>query len=142
MEILQPKGWKRPNGYSNGIKVDGDMIYVAGQVGWNDRNEITSAGLVDQILQALRNVASVLETGSAKPKHIVRMTWYVTETEEYLSLQKEIGQAYRSVMGDHYPAMTVIEVAGLIEEGAKIEIEATAVIPSDRRGQVDAGIDD
>ena len=129
MEILQPDGWKRPSGYSNGIKADGDMIFVAGQVGWNERNKMTSDRMVDQVQQALRNVVSVLQAGGAKPQHVVRMTWYVTDTEEYISHQKEIGEAYRSVMGNHYSAMTLVKVAGLIEEGAKVEIEATAVVP-------------
>ncbi len=129
MEILQPDGWKRPSGYSNGIKADGDMIFVAGQVGWNEHNKMTSDRMVDQVQQALRNVVSVLQVGGAKPHHVVRMTWYVTDTEEYKSHQKEIGEAYRSVIGNHYSAMTLVKVAGLIEEGAKVEIEATAVVP-------------
>jgi len=129
MEIIHPKNWKRPSGYSNGIKADGDMIFVAGQVGWNEHNQMTSDRMVDQVQQALCNVVSVLQAGGAKPQHVVRMTWYVTDTEDYMSHQKEIGEVYRSVMGKHYSAMTLVKVAGLIEEGAKVEIEATAVVP-------------
>ena len=129
METLQPEGWKRPSGYSNGVKTEGELIFVAGQVGWNEECQFESGRLVDQIRRALENVVAVLEEGKAGPEHIVRMTWYVTDVEEYRSMTKEVGQAYRDVMGRHYPAMTLVQVAGLFEEGAKVEIEATAVKP-------------
>ncbi|MFQ6104991.1 MAG: RidA family protein [Candidatus Glassbacteria bacterium] len=130
MEILQPEGWIRPSGYSNGIKVEGEMIFVAGQVGWDEDCHFVSDNLTDQVRQALINVVTVLEEGNAKPEHIVRMTWYVTDIEEYRSSKKEIGSIYRDIIGDHYPAMSLFQVSALFDEGAKVEIEATAVIPA------------
>lgn len=129
MEILQPKGWKRPSGYSNGIKAEGEMIFVAGQVGWNQDREFVGSKLLDQVRQALKNVVATLNEGHAKPQHIVRMTWYVADLDEYRSAAKEVGTIYREVIGDHYPAMSLFEVSRLYEEGARVEIEATAVIP-------------
>ncbi|MCF6215597.1 MAG: RidA family protein [Emcibacter sp.] len=128
MEILQPPNWPRPKGYSNGIKAKGDMIFVAGQVGWNEKEEFESEAIEDQIRQALKNILAILKEGNAGPEHIVRMTWFVTHKQEYLDKQKEIGAVYRDVMGDVYPVMSLIQVAGLIEHGAKLEIEATAVV--------------
>lgn len=127
---LQPDGWKRPHGYSNGIAARGEQIFVAGQIGWNEREEIVSADFVEQTAQALRNVVAVLEAAGAKPDHLVRMTWYVTDKHEYARCTKGVGEAYRKIIGDVYPAMTLVQVAGLLEEGAKVEIEATAVVPS------------
>ncbi len=129
MEILQPKGWKRPSGYSNGIKAEGEMIFVAGQVGWNQDREFVSNKLPDQVRQALENVVAILKEGHAKPQHIVRMTWYMADLDEYRSAARELGTIYREVIGDHYPAMSLFEVSRLYDEGAKVEIEATAVIP-------------
>ncbi|NOZ43209.1 MAG: RidA family protein [Alphaproteobacteria bacterium] len=128
MEILQPPGWPRPKGYSNGIKVRGDMIFVAGQVGWDEKEEINSEALEDQVRQALKNILSVLAEANAGPEHIVRMTWFVTHKQEYLDKQKQLGRVYREVMGDVYPVMSLIHISGLIEAGAKVEIEATAVV--------------
>ncbi len=129
MEILQPAGWPSPSGYSNGIKTHGTMIFVAGQVGWDEECVFTSDRLTDQAHRALKNIVAVLREGSAEPRHIVRMTWYVVDIDEYRAARKEIGRIYREVMGDHYPVMTLFQVAGLVDEGAKVEIEATAVIP-------------
>jgi enamine deaminase RidA (YjgF/YER057c/UK114 family) len=129
MEILQPDRWRRPSGYSNGIKAEGEMIFVAGQVGWNEECRFVSDNLADQVRQALENIVAVLDKGNAKPEHIVRMTWYVTDIGEYRSVKRELGRIYREVMGDHYPAMTLFQVASLVDEGARVEIEATAVIP-------------
>jgi len=128
MEILQPPGWPRPKGYSNGIKVRGDMIFVAGQVGWDEKEEINSEALEDQVRQDLKNILSVLAEANAGPEHIVRMTWFVTHKQEYLDKQKQLGRVYREVMGDVYPVMSLIHISGLIEAGAKVEIEATAVV--------------
>ena len=132
MTVIQPDGWKRPSGYSNGIKADGEMLFVAGQVGWDEHGDIVGESMVDQTARALGNIVSVLEAGGARPEHVVRLTWYVTDLSEYKSASKEIGNAYRAVMGNHYPAMSLIQVAGLVENGAKVEIEATAVIPRKR----------
>jgi enamine deaminase RidA (YjgF/YER057c/UK114 family) len=129
MEILQPAGWMRPSGYSNGIKAEGEMVFVAGQVGWDERCRFVSDRLADQVRLALENVVAVLAEAKARPDQIVRMTWYVTDVETYRSQQREIGKIYREVIGDHYPAMTLFQVAALVDEGAKVEIEATAVIP-------------
>ena len=105
------------------------MLFVAGQVGWNARNEMIGERLIDQIRQALENIVSILKTGGAEPRHIVRMTWYVTDLDDYRSSSREIGKVYRSVLGNHYPAMTLVRVSELLEDGARVEIEATAVIP-------------
>ena len=128
--ILQPEGWPRPSGYSNGVLAQGRQVFVAGQVGWNPRSgEFESASLVDQAAQTLRNVLAVLAQADGRPEHIVRMTWYLTSRSEYLAHLKEIGAAYREIMGKHFPAMTAVEVSALVEAKAKVEIEATAVIP-------------
>ena len=128
MEILQPPNWPRPKGYSNGTKASGDMVFVAGQVGWNAREEFESDKLEDQVRQALQNILAILKECDAGAEHIVRMTWFVTHKQEYLDKQKEIGAAYREVMGQNYPVMSLIHISGLIEEGGKVEIEATAVV--------------
>ena len=132
-EVLQPDGWPAPLGYSNGMRARGDFVFVAGQVGWDSKGNIVSDDFVAQSAQALRNIVDVLATAGARPGHVVRMTWYVTSLEEYRASQKTLGAAYREVMGAHYPAMTLVAVAGLVEDGARVEIEATAVIPE---GQV------
>ncbi|MCF6195139.1 MAG: RidA family protein [Emcibacter sp.] len=128
MEILQPPSWPRPKGYSNGIKASGDMVFIAGQVGWNEREEFESDKLEDQVRQALLNILAILKECDAGAEHIVRMTWFVTHKQEYLDKQKEIGAVYREVMGQTYPVMSLIHISGLIEEGGKVEIEATAVV--------------
>lgn len=129
MEALQPKGWKRPKGYSNGIAAEGRMIFVAGQVGWNENEEFVATTFEAQAEQALKNIVAILAEGGAGPQHIVRMTWFVTDTSEYLASQAAVGEAYRRVIGKHFPAMSVIGIKSLYETGAKLEIEATAVVP-------------
>ena len=130
MKILQPPTWVKPRGYSNGIATTGRLVFVAGQVGWNAGGAFETSDFVGQARQALANIVAVLAEAGARPEHIARMTWYVTDKGEYLASLRALGRAYRDVLGVHYPAMTVIEVAGLVEEGAKVEIEATAVMPS------------
>ena len=128
--ILQPEGWLRPSGYSNGVLAHGRQVFIAGQVGWNPRSgKFESANIVDQAAQALKNVLAVLAQANGRPEHIARMTWYLTSRAEYVAHLKEIGAAYRAVMGKHFPAMTAVEVTALVEAQAQIEIEATAVIP-------------
>lgn len=129
-QFLEPDGWPRPSGYSNGVLASGRQVFIAGQVGWNPGSgKFESASLVDQVAQALKNVLAVLSQANGRPEHIARMTWYLTSRAEYLVHLKEIGAAYRAVMGKHFPAMTAVEVTALIESQAKVEIEATAVIP-------------
>lgn len=128
MEILQPPGWARPRGYSNGIAARGTLIFISGQIGWDEQGVFQTQTFLGQTEQALKNVLTVLETGGGKPEHIVRMVWYVVDKHEYLDCLKSLGKIYRELMGEHYPAMTVVEVKALIEDQAKIEIEATAVI--------------
>jgi enamine deaminase RidA (YjgF/YER057c/UK114 family) len=128
MELLHPKAWPRPSGYSNGVAVEGRQIFVAGQVGWTARQEIVSDDFVAQVEQALRNVVEILAEADARPDDLVRLTWYVTDKREYLARAAEVGQVYRRVIGRHFPAMTLVQVAGLVEDRAKVEIEATAVV--------------
>jgi enamine deaminase RidA (YjgF/YER057c/UK114 family) len=129
MTILQPPGWTRPKGYSNGVVASGRMVFVAGQVGW-DRNEaFRSEDLVDQVRQAFSNVVAILAEGGARPEHIVRMNWYLADRDEYNARLAEIGAVYRELIGRNFPAMTALQVAGFVERGAKVEIEVTAVIP-------------
>jgi len=128
-QILQPPNWPMPRGFSNGIAARGRLVFVAGQIGWDEQCRIVSADFSEQVRQALKNVLTVLAASDGRPEHIVRMTWYVTSKREYLASYKSIGEIYRSMMGRHYPAMTAVEVAALIEDDAKVEIEATAVIP-------------
>lgn len=129
MDILQPEDWKRPSGYSNGVQAEGKLLVVAGQVGWNKDNELVSADLPGQVRQALKNIVTVLETAGARPDHLVKLTWYVVDLDQYRESKQEIGTIYRAVIGNHYPAMSLIEVKGLLEEKAMVEIEAIAVIP-------------
>jgi enamine deaminase RidA (YjgF/YER057c/UK114 family) len=129
-EILQPESWPRPSGFSNGVLAQGRQVFIAGQVGWDPRSgKFESSRLADQAAQALKNVLAVLAKANGGPEHIARMTWYLTSRAEYLAQLGEIGAAYRELMGKHFPAMTAIEVTALIEAQAKVEIEATAVIP-------------
>ncbi len=128
-QILQPPGWPRPKGYVNGIVASGRMVFVAGQVGWNAEERFESDDFVTQARQALENIVAVLAEAGAGPEALVRMTWYVLDKQEYLGRARDLGAAYRAVIGDHYPAMSLVQVAGLVEEGAKLEIEATAVLP-------------
>ena len=129
LEFLHPKSWKPALGYSNGIAAEGRMIFTGGMVGWTGEHRFESDDFVDQVRQALRNILAVLAEGGAGPEHIVRLTWYVTDKHEYLSRLKELGRAYREVLGRHYPAMALVQVVALVEDRAKVEIEATAVIP-------------
>jgi enamine deaminase RidA (YjgF/YER057c/UK114 family) len=129
MDILQPPNWPRPKGYANGIAASGRMVFVAGMVGWNEQGVFESDDLPTQVRQALLNAMAVLKVAAAGPQHVVRMTWYLKDRQDYLASQKEIGEVYRDVMGRHFPAMTVVEVSGLLEPQARVEIEVTAVIP-------------
>jgi len=129
MNILQPPGWARPRGYSNGIAARGQLVFVAGQIGWDHQYRFQTDDLAGQVKQALENVVAVLAQAGARPEHIVRMTWYMTDKREYLQASRAIGEAYRSIIGGHYPVMTAVQVSALIEDRAKVEIEATAVIP-------------
>jgi enamine deaminase RidA (YjgF/YER057c/UK114 family) len=130
MRVLHPPGWKRPNGYANGVVASGTTVFVAGQVGWNARGEFETEDLVGQVRQALANVNAVLAEAGARPEHITRMTWYVTDKREYLARSKEIGAAFRELVGVYHAAMTAVEVSALIEDAARVEIEVTAVIPA------------
>lgn len=130
METLQPDGWPRPKGYANGVAARGRTLWVAGQIGWDPiTGQVVSDNFAAQVRQALVNLTAVLRTGGAEPHHLVRLTWYITDRSAYLGAQREIGQMYREVLGKNFPAMSVVVVDGLIEKRAKVEIEATAVIP-------------
>ena len=128
-EALLPEGWPRPKGYANGVAATGRQIYVAGQVGWNPQGVWETDDFAAQTRQALANIVAVLQSAGAQPKHIVRMTWYVTSKREYLDAGREIGKAFREIIGFYDIAMTAVEVTALIEDRAKVEIEVTAVIP-------------
>jgi enamine deaminase RidA (YjgF/YER057c/UK114 family) len=130
MNILQPPGWPRPRGYSNGVTAEGRLVFVAGQIGWDATGTIVSDDLVEQLRQTLENTLAVLREADAEPEHVVRMTWYVTDKREYLARARELGETYRVLMGRHYPAMAVVEVKALLEDRAKVEIETTAVVPN------------
>jgi enamine deaminase RidA (YjgF/YER057c/UK114 family) len=127
-QTLQPPGWPQPKGYANGIKARGEFVFVGGMVGW-DEQERFPEGFVAQARQALQNTVAVLAEGGAGPEHVVRLTWYVLDMDEYLGARKALGAAYREVMGDHFPAMALIQVGRLFEGKARLEIEATAVLP-------------
>ena len=129
---LLPQGWPRPSGYSNAMLAEGRQIYVAGIIGWDAYGRFHSDDFVDQLRQVLQNTVEILRAGDAGPEHIVRMTWYVTDREEYNARLREVGQVYREVIGKHFPAMAVMQVVGLMERQAKIEIETTAVVPLER----------
>ncbi|MGX9429068.1 MULTISPECIES: RidA family protein [Bradyrhizobium] len=129
IELLQPEGWAQPVGYANGVAARGKMILVAGQIGWNAQCVFETDDLVEQIGQTLRNVVAVAASGGAKPEHIVSMTWFLLDRREYSARLKEIGAVYRDIMGRRFPAMTAVQVSGLIEDRAKVEIQAIAVVP-------------
>ena len=129
MTFLQPSDWARPSGYSNGVLAEGRLVFVAGQIGWDAQQRLVADDVAGQTEQALKNIAAVLAEAGAGPEHVVRMTWYVTDKRAYLAATRDIGRAYRAVFGDHYPAMTLVQVADLLEDGALVEIEATAVVP-------------
>jgi enamine deaminase RidA (YjgF/YER057c/UK114 family) len=128
MRILQPEGWPRPSGYSNGVAAEGRMVFVAGQVGWDESRVFRSDDFIDQVRQALANTLAVLAEAGAEPRHVVRMTWYVTGKQDYLARRDEVGAVYRALMGKHFPAMAMVEVSALMEDRAKVEIETTAVV--------------
>ena len=127
--ILQPEGWAKPIGYSNGVAARGRQVYVGGQIGWNGQCQFETDDFVEQVRQTLKNVVAVLAAGGAGPEHVTTMTWYFTDKAEYLSNLKGIGQAYREIMGKNFPAMAAMQVTALIEDRAKIEIQAIAVVP-------------
>ena len=128
MTILQPPGWPRPKGYACGIAAEGRQVFVSGQIGWDESGRFTARDIAGQVRQALRNVVTIVAEAGGTASDVVRLTWYVTDKREYLGAQREIGAAYREVMGAHYPAMSVVQVAALLEDEAKVEIEATAVV--------------
>ncbi len=129
MQVLQPPGWARPRGFSNGIACRGNLVFIAGQIGWTGQGEWKERSFAGQFRQALANILAVLKEAKGGPEHIVRLTWYVLDKKEYLASLAEVGAAYRELMGRHYPTMAVVQVSGLIEDEARLEIEATAVIP-------------
>jgi enamine deaminase RidA (YjgF/YER057c/UK114 family) len=128
-DLLHPAGWKRTLGYSNGVAASGRTIFLAGQIGWDAEQQFVSDDLVGQAAQALRNIVEVLAEADAGPEHIVRLTWYVIDRDEYLANQTQLGDVYREVIGKHFPAMALVQVVALVESRAKVEIEATAVVP-------------
>ena len=128
-EFLQPPGWAAPKGYSNGVAASGRQVYLAGQIGWNESQQLVGSRFAVQVRQALQNIVTLLAQAGGRPEHLVRLTWFVTSLDEYRAEVKDIGAAYRDVIGRHYPPMSVVQVVSLVEQGAKVEIEATAVVP-------------
>lgn len=128
-QLLNPSHWKPAVGYTNGILASGRTLFVGGQVGWNDDQRFESDDFVDQVRQTLTNIVTILREADAGPEHLVRLTWYVTDKKEYLARLKDMGAAYRDVLGRHFPTMTMVQVADLVEDQAKVEVEATAVVP-------------
>lgn len=128
-QVIEPAGWPRPRGYSNGIAARGRHLAIAGQIGWDAAQRLVGPDLVAQARQALRNIVAVLEAAGGRPEHVVRLTWYVTDREAYLASGATLGAAYREVMGKHFPAMSAVQVVALVEPGAVVEIEATAILP-------------
>jgi enamine deaminase RidA (YjgF/YER057c/UK114 family) len=131
VQILQPAGWPRPRGYSNGVVAQGRQIYLAGQVGWNERQEFVSDEFADQVRQSLQNIVTLLKEAGAGPEHLVRLTWFVTSRDDYHAQIADVGAAYREVIGKNFPPMSVVQVVALMESRAKVEIEATAVLPEE-----------
>ena len=129
MKFLQPPGWATPKGYANGVAARGTLVFVGGQIGWNGDQQFESDDFIAQTKQALQNVHAVMACAGAGPEHMVRMTWYITDRDEYNARLRELGGVYREVMGKHFPAMTCVEVSRLVEPRAKVEIEVTAVVP-------------
>jgi len=129
IQILQPPGWARAKGFSNGIVASGQLVFIAGQIGWTGEGRWEARDFAGQFRQTLENILAVLAQAGGKPEHIVRLTWYVLDKQEYLGSLKAVGQAYRELMGRHFPTMAVVQVGGLVEPEARLEIEATAVIP-------------
>jgi len=133
-ELLHPQSWKPARGYANGVAASGRMVFVGGMIGWNAQQEFETDDFIEQIAQALRNIVDVLAEAGATPEHLVRLTWYVTDRDEYVSRLKELGAVYREVLGKNYPAMALVQVVALVERRAKVEIEATAVVPFSEEG--------
>ncbi len=129
MSSIDPPGWPRPKGYSNAVLAQGRVLAVAGQIGWNEREELVGADFLAQAVQALKNVVAIVRAAGGTPRDIVRLTWYVADKDEYLAVARELGAAYRAILESHFPAMSLVQVAALLEEGARVEIEATAVLP-------------
>jgi enamine deaminase RidA (YjgF/YER057c/UK114 family) len=127
-QILQPSGWPMPKGYANGVAADGRIVVTGGVIGWDTQGRLPGS-FVAQARQTLSNVAAILAEGGARPEHLVRLTWYVVDMDEYLASLKELGKVYREILGSHYPAMALVQVVRLVEPGARVEIEATAVVP-------------
>jgi enamine deaminase RidA (YjgF/YER057c/UK114 family) len=130
LQFLHPQNWKKPKGFANGIVAEGRLVFIAGQVGWNAEQKFESTDFAAQVRQALENIVTLVGEAGGGPEHITRLTWYVTDKQDYVSRLPEIGAAYRSVMGKHFPTMTLVQVVALVEDLAKVEIEATAVIPA------------
>ena len=129
-DFLHPRNWKPALGYANGVAASGRMIFCGGLIGWNAEQQFESDDFIDQVAQTLRNIVAVLAEGGAGPEHIVRLTWYVTDKTEYLARLKDLGRVYREIIGKHFPAMALVQVVALVEDRAKVEIEATAVVPA------------
>jgi enamine deaminase RidA (YjgF/YER057c/UK114 family) len=127
-QVLQPSGWPMPKGYANGMAADGRIVVTGGVIGWDEKERLAD-GFVGQVRQTLANIKAILEAGGARPEHLVRLTWYVVDIEEYLANLKNLGQVYRETFGAHYPAMALVQVVRLVEKDARVEIEATAVVP-------------
>lgn len=132
MDILLPSGWARPQGYSNGISASGRLVFVAGQIGWDEGQVLVSDDIAGQTRQALKNTVAILKEAGARPEDVARMTWYITDKAAYMGARQEIGAAFREVMGKHFPAMSLVVVQDLLEDGALVEIETTAVAPENR----------
>lgn len=128
-KILQPDGWAKPKGYANGVAAEGRLVFVGGQIGWTGAGQFETDDFVGQVRQTLQNIIDVLAEGDARPEHVVSMTWYVTDKREYLDNLAAMGKVYREIMGRHFPAMAVVQVTALVEDRAKVEIQATAVVP-------------
>jgi len=128
-QLLHPRAWKQPRGFANGIAAEGRLVFLAGQVGWNAEQIFESEDFVAQTRQALANIVALVAEGGGRPEHVTRLTWFVLDKRDYVSRLRELGEAYRSVMGRHFPAMTLVQVGALVEDKAKVEIEATAVVP-------------
>lgn len=129
VRILQPDGWMRPRGYANGMVASGQLVFISGQIGWDGQGYFQASGFVEQVRQALSNILAILAEVDGRPEHITRLTWYIVDKQEYLACSKDLGLVYQQLMGDHYPVMSVVVVAGLLEDQARVEIEATAVLP-------------
>ena len=127
-EFLHPRSWKRPKGYANGMAAEGRIVVTGGVIGWDEQERLAN-GFVAQVRQTLSNIAAILAEGDARPEHLVRLTWYVVDMDEYLSNLKELGKIYREIFGSHFPAMALVQVVRLVEKAARVEIEATAVVP-------------